>query len=107
MQRLAKLNADPEQAVLVNMTADWCVTCLVNERVALNTDSVRAALLEHDVVYLKGDWTRRDSAITQYLAEFERNGVPLYVVYPKSGEPPRVLPQVLTPAIVIDALEAL
>ncbi|MEE4295570.1 MAG: protein-disulfide reductase DsbD domain-containing protein [Wenzhouxiangella sp.] len=107
VERLEQLNNDPEQAVLVNMTADWCVTCLVNERVALNTDAVRTALLEHDVVYLKGDWTRRDPAITQYLAEFRRNGVPLYVVYPRSGGPPQVLPQVLTPAIVVGALESL
>ncbi len=107
VERLNQLKADPDKAVLVNMTADWCVTCLVNERVALNTDTVRSALLERDVVYLKGDWTRRDPDITQYLAAFERNGVPLYVVYPKNGEFPRVLPQVLTPAIVIKALENL
>ena len=105
--RLAELHADPDQAVLVNMTADWCVTCLVNERVALNTEAVRQAMADNDVVYVKGDWTRRDPAITAYLAEFGRNGVPLYVVYPRNGGEPRMLPQVLTPGLVVQALESL
>ncbi|MGY6629388.1 MAG: protein-disulfide reductase DsbD family protein [Wenzhouxiangella sp.] len=106
-ERLAELRDDPNQAVLVNMTADWCVTCLVNERVALNTDTVRQAMDRHDVVYMKGDWTRRDSAITDYLAEFGRNGVPLYVLYPRNGADPQVLPQMLTPALVVQAIERL
>ena len=106
-ERLSELRADPEQAVLVNMTADWCVTCLVNERVALNTDTVRDAMAEHNVVYVKGDWTRRDPAITEYLSEYGRNGVPLYVLYPANGDEPRVLPQVLTPGLVVQALERL
>jgi thiol:disulfide interchange protein/DsbC/DsbD-like thiol-disulfide interchange protein len=104
-ETLANLREDPERAVLVNMTADWCITCLVNERVALNTPAVRDAMAKHDVVYLKGDWTRRDSAITDYLSSYDRNGVPLYVLYPRNGDAPRVLPQVLTPQIVIQALE--
>ncbi|MFW5816545.1 MAG: protein-disulfide reductase DsbD family protein [Wenzhouxiangella sp.] len=106
-ERLEQLIADPEQAVLVNMTADWCVTCLVNERVALDTDRVRSALIENDVVYLKGDWTRRDPVITEYLARFERNGVPLYVVYPRNSDQARLLPQVLSPGLVVQALESL
>lgn len=105
--RLAALRADPQRAVLVNMTADWCVTCLVNERVALNTETVREALNTHQVSYLKGDWTRRDPAITAYLAEHGRNGVPLYVLYPREGGDPQLLPQVLTPALVVQALESL
>ena len=108
--QLAELKADPDTAVLVNMTADWCVTCLVNERVALNTDAVRQALIDNDVVYMKGDWTRRDPAITDYLAQYQRNGVPLYVVYARdSGENGngRVLPQVLSPGLVVQALENL
>ncbi len=106
-ERLAALRVDPDRAVLVNMTADWCVTCLVNERVALNTEAVRQAMADHDVVYLKGDWTRRDPKITEYLAEFGRNGVPLYVLYPHNGDEPRVLPQVLTPGLVVQAMERL
>ncbi|MFN3901898.1 MAG: protein-disulfide reductase DsbD family protein, partial [Alishewanella aestuarii] len=76
--------------VLVNMTADWCITCLVNERVALNTDSSKAVLALYDVTYLKGDWTRRDAEITAYLHQYQRDGVPLYVLY-WPGQTPEVL----------------
>lgn len=106
-ERLTELRNDPERAVLVNMTADWCVTCLVNERVALSTDAVRETLESNDVVYMKGDWTRRNETITHYLSEFDRNGVPLYVLYPHDGGEPKVLPQVLSPGLVVDAIESL
>ncbi len=91
--------------VFVNMTAAWCITCLVNERVALNRDAVADAFAEHEVRYLKGDWTNRDPAITDYLAGFGRNGVPIYVLYPPGGKP-HVLPQLLTESIVLDALRS-
>jgi len=90
--------------VLVNMTAAWCITCLANERVALSSDSVRTELRELNIVYLKGDWTQRDASITDYLSQFGRNGVPLYVLYPSGQGAPEVLPQVLTPSIVAAAL---
>lgn len=90
--------------VLVNMTAAWCITCLANERVALSSDAFRDALKTSDAQYLKGDWTSQDAAITQYLAGFGRSGVPLYVVYPRGGGEPEVLPQILTPGLVADAL---
>ncbi len=92
-----------DRPVFVNMTAAWCITCLVNERVALSSDAVAQAFAERDVLYLKGDWTNRDPVITEYLAGFGRNGVPIYVVYPPSGKP-RVLPQILTESIVLGAL---
>lgn len=92
--------------VLVNMTADWCITCLVNERVALNTESSKAALALYDVTYLKGDWTRRDAAITAYLHQYQRDGVPLYVLY-WPGQPAEVLPQILTPDTHRQTLERL
>lgn len=106
-ERLAELRDDPDRAVLVNMTADWCITCKVNEGVALNTEAVREALDAADVVYMKGDWTRRDEAITEYLSEFDRNGVPLYVLYPHDGGEPTVLPQVLSRGLVVRAIESL
>ena len=106
-ERLAELRAEPDLAVLVNMTADWCVTCLVNERVALNNDAVRQALDDHNVVYMKGDWTRRDERITDYLASYQRNGVPLYALYPYDGGEPVLLPQVLSPGLVVAAIESL
>ena len=97
---------DAGRPVLVNMTADWCITCLANERVALSSAEFADALQARGVVYLKGDWTRQDADITTYLESFGRSGVPLYVLYPAQGEP-IVLPQLLTPAIVREALEAL
>ncbi len=93
------------QPALVNMTAAWCITCLVNERVALSRPAVAEAVARGGTLYLKGDWTGRDPAITAYLASFGRNGVPLYVWYPRSGAP-QVLPQVLTEGMVLAALAA-
>lgn len=104
-ERLAAARAQG-RPVLVNMTAAWCITCLVNERVALSGHRVAEQLAARDVLYLKGDWTNRDPAITEYLAGFGRTGVPIYVLYPGDGEP-RVLPQILTPAIVDSAIASL
>ena len=73
--------------MFVNMTAAWCVTCLVNERVAISSEAVRRAFVDHHVAYLKGDWTRQDPQITRYLRENGRDGVPLYVYYPPRGQP--------------------
>ncbi len=101
--RLAQLRAEG-RPVFVNMTAAWCVSCLVNERVALGTAAVRAAFQAHDIVYLKGDWTQQDAAISAFLREQGRDGVPLYVLY-LPGRAPRVLPQVLTPGLVLAQLD--
>jgi thiol:disulfide interchange protein DsbD len=101
---LQSLRADGKP-VLVNMTAAWCITCLANERVALSSASVQEQLRELDIVYLKGDWTQRDAVITHYLSQFGRNGVPLYVLYPRGTGAPEVLPQILTPAILAAALQ--
>ncbi|MDG2035779.1 MAG: thioredoxin family protein, partial [Pseudomonadales bacterium] len=86
---------------------DWCITCKVNEKVALGTDEVKSAFAAESITYLKGDWTNSDPVITEYLAAFARNGVPLYVYYPASSSAdttPTVLPQILTPSIVIEAI---
>lgn len=101
--RVAELRAQ-QRTVLVNFTADWCVTCLVNERGALRASSVQKALDDRQVALLKADWTRADPAITGALAQFGRSGVPLYLVYREGGEP-QVLPQLLTPEIIISAFE--
>ena len=102
-QRLANLRAKG-QPVFVNMTAAWCVTCLMNERIALSTPEVRQAFAQRGITYLKGDWTRNDPAITNFLREHGRDGVPLYVFYPAGGASPVVLPQLLTAGIVLDAM---
>ena len=100
--RLAALNAE-HKPVFVNLTAAWCLTCLVNERATLDRDAVRAAFASHGVVALKGDWTRQDPEIASFLESFGRSGVPLYLLYDGSGSP-TVLPQILTEAEVIDAV---
>ncbi len=104
-ETLQQLQADGKP-VLVNMTADWCITCLVNERVALTTVKSQAALTQYGVTYLKGDWTLRDAGISEYLRQYQRDGVPLYVIY-WPGQPPEVLPQILTPDTLATTLERL
>lgn len=93
-----------DRPVLLNVTAAWCITCLVNEKVALSSPKVAAALGGSGVVALKADWTRRDPGITALLAEFGRNGVPLYALYPAKGRAAELLPQILTEADVIAAI---
>ncbi|WP_428542098.1 protein-disulfide reductase DsbD family protein [Rhodopila sp.] len=102
-ERLAALRA-AGKPVFVNMTAAWCVTCLVNERVAIGTDAVKQAFAADDVTYLKGDWTRQDPAITAFLRQNGRDGVPLYVFFPAGGGQPEVLPQILTEGRVLGLL---
>ena len=91
------------QHVFVNMTAAWCITCLVNERTALSTGAVREIFAGKGITYLKGDWTNRNPEITRLLEKFGRSGVPLYVLY-RGGREPVVLPQILTQSLVLDAL---
>jgi thiol:disulfide interchange protein DsbD len=91
--------------VFVDFTAAWCVTCQVNERVALFTAPVQAAFRRTNAAYVKADWTRQDPVIAEALAARGRAGVPLYLVYAKSGGEPEVLPQLLSQATVIRALD--
>jgi thiol:disulfide interchange protein DsbD len=91
--------------VLIDMSAAWCITCLVNERVALDSGVARAGILAHHVVVMTGDWTNRDPAITEYLEAQHRDGVPLYVYYPADQGTPVVLPQILTPSLVQRTLD--
>jgi len=102
-ERLAFLRAEGKP-VFVNMTAAWCITCLVNERTTLSTAAVQQAMRERGVVYMKGDWTNRDPAITAFLQSFQRDGLPFYAFYP-AGKEPVVLPPVLTQAIVTESFE--
>ena len=98
---------DSGRVVLLDFTADWCLTCKVNERVAFGSDVVRASLRAHDVALLRADWTTRDPSVTRALAAFGRQSVPFVVLYGRDrAAAPVVLPTLLTPGIVTRALDA-
>ncbi|MDP2330764.1 MAG: protein-disulfide reductase DsbD family protein [Reyranella sp.] len=93
--------------VFVDFTAAWCITCLVNERVALETPASRKAFEQAGVVKLKGDWTNRDDEITGVLKELGRAGVPLYLLWAPEANQPKILPQVLTEAMILSELSSI
>lgn len=94
------------RTVFLDFTADWCLTCKINEATVLETSAVRDAMAAHRVVPLQGDWTRRDPVLTAWLERFGRAGVPMYVVIPPSGLADAILlPEVITPGLVTDAIE--
>jgi len=102
-EAVSRFQADG-RPIFVDFTASWCLSCQVNERVALNQPQVQAAFQTKNVVLLKADWTRHDEAITQALTALGRSGVPTYVLYAPGVTSPRLLPEVLTPGIVLDAV---
>ncbi len=91
--------------VFVDFTAAWCVTCQVNKRVALHDAAVAKAFADRGIVRLTADWTRQDPQITEALAALGRNAVPVYALYLPGEETPRLLPEVLTPAIVLAEID--
>jgi thiol:disulfide interchange protein DsbD len=103
--RLAALTTE-HRPVFVNLTAAWCITCIVNERATLDRPAVRQSFASRGVIALKGDWTRQDPEITALLQHFGRSGVPLYLLYGGDGSA-TVLPQILTESAVIDAVSRL
>ncbi len=90
--------------VFVDFTASWCLSCQVNERVVLGQPEVQKAFADAHVALLRADWTRHDEAITQTLTALGRDGVPTYLLYAPGASQPRILPEVLTQGIVVDAL---
>lgn len=97
--RLAALRA-AGRPVFVYFTADWCLTCKVNERAAIETATVRNAFARNKVAVLVGDWTDGDPVLGRFIEAHNRAGVPLYLFYPAGATEPRVLPQVLTPGLL-------
>ncbi len=87
--------------VFLYFTADWCLTCKVNEKAAIERAEVGSAFAQGKVAVLVGDWTRGDPAIGRFLSDHGRSGVPFYLFYPKAGGDPQVLPQILTPSLLI------
>jgi thiol:disulfide interchange protein DsbD len=99
------------RSIFVDFTADWCITCKINELIALKSPAVIEAFASNEVAALRADWTRQDPTITRMLEENGRVGVPLYLFYPKPGprgERPRpiILPQILTPATILREMQS-
>ncbi len=90
--------------VFVNFTADWCITCKVNEKTVFSQPEVQEVLTSSNTALLLADWTRRDEAIRAELARFGRAGVPMYLVYAPGDAQPVLLPEILTPGVLIDAI---
>ena len=97
--RLAELRKQG-RPVFLYFTADWCLTCKVNERAAIDRAEVAKAFAEKHVVVMVGDWTRGDPAISRFINAHGRSGVPFYLFYPAGGGEPRELPQILTPGLL-------
>ena len=93
-----------KQAVFIDFTAAWCVTCQVNKQTTLRDPRVLKAFADRNVLLLQADWTRQDPAISQALAALGRSGVPVYVLH-VPGKQPQVLPELLTPDLVMRALD--
>ena len=92
--------------MFVDVTADWCITCLANEQAVLFTEEMGAAFADRGVVYMVADWTQYDPVIGEFVNSHGRSGIPLYVMYPADGKgEPFLLPQLLTRNIVLEALD--
>ena len=93
--------------VFVDVTAAWCITCIANETAVLLTDDMMQAFADHEVVYMIADWTNQDADIAALLKKYDRNGIPLYLMYAAdAAQAPLILPQLLTKQTVLDALQA-
>jgi DsbC/DsbD-like thiol-disulfide interchange protein/cytochrome c biogenesis protein CcdA len=101
--KLAELRAKPVP-IFLYFTADWCLTCKVNEKAALETEDVQAAFKANGVTVMIGDWSTPDPAISRFLESRGRSGIPLYLYYTPGIEDPMTLPQILTPSLIKTAL---
>jgi thiol:disulfide interchange protein len=100
-------NLSAGRPVFVDFTASWCLSCQVNERVALSRPEVKKAFADSNVALLRADWTQRDETIAQALEKLGRSGVPAYALYTPGEAAPKLLPEALTPGIVLDFLNGL
>ena len=90
--------------VFLNFTADWCITCKVNERVALKTEETLKFFEKKNIFYLEADWTNKNELIAKKLASFGRSSIPLYIYYPDEKSVPIILPEILTESVIQDYL---
>jgi len=91
------------RTVFIDFTAAWCLTCQVNERVVLSRQDIQEAFREKNIAFLVADWTRRDPAITAALQKYGREGVPTYVILRPDGSAPVLLPEILTPKLILES----
>ncbi len=105
-QRVAELRANGTP-VFIDFSAKWCLTCQVNETVAFHNPTVEKAFRRAGVATLRADWTDRSDSIARALSSYDRAGVPVYVLYPGGSTSPILLPELLTPGIVLEALQRL
>ena len=103
--RVRELQSDGK-GVFIDFTASWCITCQVNKKTTLFTKAVQSSFEDNNVEFLVADWTKRDDVIGAELARHGRAGVPLYLYYPKGATEPVVLPQILTPDVVVSAVSS-
>lgn len=99
-----KMDLQQNKVVLVDVTADWCLTCKTNELLVLDNKEVRDFIKKNNAVLIKIDWTSEDPDVYEYIKSFNRNGIPFYVVYGPSLPYGKVLPQIITFSIVKHAI---
>ena len=103
-EAVAKLRAEG-RTVYVDFTARWCATCQTNKKLVFHSDEVLRAFAAKKIVTLRGDWTNKDPAITAELAKYQRSAVPFNVIWKPGQSEPLILPELLTPGIVLDAVK--
>jgi len=103
-KELINQSRSKNKPVFLDFTASWCLSCQVNKRIALDNQEVVNKFQELGVILVRADWTNADEQITQALAEFGKNSIPLYVFYPKGEKEPVLLPEIITPRIVLEIL---
>lgn len=90
--------------VFLDFTAVWCINCQVNDQLVLQNSDVVRAFKDKNIIAFKADWTKYDPAITQALASFGRDSIPVYVYYPPGSDVPDILPQIITPKVILDRI---
>ena len=96
------------KAVFIDLTADWCITCIANEKATLHTPEIQQAFEQAGIIYMVGDWTHFNAEITALLSEYNRSGIPLYLLFPPIPDAPAIiLPQILTKQIILDSIESM
>ncbi|MFN7728709.1 MAG: protein-disulfide reductase DsbD family protein [Bdellovibrio sp.] len=102
-----QLEAERSQIYFVNFTADWCLTCKINERTIFQATSLQEFFRDQNVALMQADWTQRNPEISDFLARYDRIGVPLYLVFPKGKGAPIILPELITENLVRDAIKSI